>query len=54
MKHLGGTVITKVQLLFILSSIWLASSAKDKTFAFGIGVFYLLMATIIGLLGLGK
>jgi hypothetical protein len=43
--------MTKVQFALILTNIWLASSAKDKTFAFGIGVFYLLMATIIGLLG---
>jgi hypothetical protein len=43
--------MSKVQFVLILTNIWLASSVKDKTFAFGIGVFYLLMVTIIGLLG---
>jgi hypothetical protein len=46
--------MTKVQLLLLVSNIWLASSVssvKGKTFAYVIGLFYLLAAIIIGLLG---
>jgi hypothetical protein len=43
--------MTKVQLLFILSSIWIAQGSRDKTFALVIGVFYLSVAIIMGFLG---
>jgi hypothetical protein len=43
--------MTEVQLLFILSSIWIAQGSRDKTFALGIGTLYLIAAIIIGLLG---
>jgi hypothetical protein len=43
--------MTKVQLLFILSSIWIAQGSRDKTFATVIGLFYLITAIIMGLLG---
>jgi hypothetical protein len=45
--------MTKVQFLLILSSIWISQGSRDKTFALGIGVFYLLVAIIMGLLGNG-
>lgn len=43
--------MTKVQILLLVSNIWLAQSISDKKFTLGIGLFYLLGAIIMGLLG---
>jgi len=43
--------MTKVQFLLILSSIWVARGFGDSKFALGIGIFYLILANIMGLLG---
>jgi Co/Zn/Cd efflux system component len=43
--------MTKVQILLLFSNIWLAQSISDKKFTFGMGLFYLLGAIIMGLLG---
>jgi len=44
--------MTKVSFLLLLANIWLAQGAKDKDFSFRIGLFYLLAAIVIGLLGI--
>lgn len=43
--------MTNFQLTMILASIWIAQCNEDKKFAYAIGLFYLFVAIILGILG---
>jgi len=43
--------MTHSQLVIILANIWIVKSCKDEKFVFSIGLFYLIVYIILGILG---